>query len=448
MKPDDIYSFCKQLHYPRWGGTIIMRKIWILVVCAIITSLIIAGCSQKGSSNDDAVSVWVHTSNETPEGKAMQKIIDQFNEKYKGEYEARIEFIPRSGSGGGYEDKINAALTTNTLPDVLTLDGPNTAAYAEAGMIAPIDEYLTNKDDLLPSIIQQGTYDGKMYAVGYSESGVGVFYNKQMLKDAGVDLTTLPTVENPWDWNQFIDLNEKLVKKFDRPVIDMGFNDKSEWLMYAFTPFLWSQGGNIVSEDGATANGVFNNENAVKTMTFIQDMIKKGYSTISPVDKGFNTGEYALKFGGSWTIAEMEEYPDVEYGIMPYPTSPDTNKLVSPSGSWQYAMSATSDKKEAAGTLIDFMTSTESLTEITLANSVLPAAYSVIEEVKDKVSDEMNILIEQNAASAHARPVLPEYPQVSRIFQQTVSDVTYYEENANIEKLLDDKVMQIDKVLK
>ena len=43
---------------------------------------------------------------------------------------------------------------------------------------------------------QQGTYDGKFYAFGYSESNVGVYYNKKMFKEAGIDEASLPTLEN------------------------------------------------------------------------------------------------------------------------------------------------------------------------------------------------------------------------------------------------------------
>ncbi|MDP4552626.1 ABC transporter substrate-binding protein [Alkalihalobacillus macyae] len=427
-----------------------MKKLNLLVF-SLCMAVVITACSgeEASSGNKNEVSMWVHTSNETAEGKEMQSLIDQFNEENEEGYKAIIEFIPRSGSGGGYEDKINAALTTGTLPDVLTLDGPNTAAYAEAGMIAPIGDYISNKDDLLPSIIQQGTYNDDLYAVGYSESGVGIFYNKEMLEDAGVDLATLPTVEEPWDWNELMDLNETLMKEYDQPAIDMGLKDQSEWLMYAFTPFLWSQGGSIVSEDGTKATGYFNDENSVKTMSFIQEMVEKGYTTKTPVEKGFQTGKYPMMMTGSWTIAEMKtSYPDVDYGVMPYPTSPDTNELVSPSGSWQYAMSATTDKEEAAGALIDFLTQTAALTKISLSNSVLPAATSVIEEIRGEVSPQMQVLIDQNAKSAHARPVLPGYPKVSRTFQETISDVTYFEENQDIQKLLDTKSLQIDKALK
>ena len=43
-------------------------------------------------------------------------------------------------SGGGYSDKINASVMAGGLPDVLTVDGPNVAAYASNGIIQPLAE--------------------------------------------------------------------------------------------------------------------------------------------------------------------------------------------------------------------------------------------------------------------------------------------------------------------
>lgn len=420
----------------------------VFLLCLIFVLSACANNSEGESGGENTVKVWVHTSKEEPEGKVMQDTIDQFNELYAGEYKAEIDFIPRSGSGGGYEDKINAAITTNTLPDVLTLDGPNTAAYAKAEAIVPIEEYITNQEDFLPSIIAQGTYDDHLYAIGYSESGVGIYYNTKMLEDAGVNVEELPTVDHPWDWDEFLDLLKKLQKKYDGPVVDMGFNDKSEWLMYAFAPFLWSEGGEIVSEDGKHAVGVFDNEKALTTLKFIQSLIENEYSTISPSENGFETGKYPLKFSGSWTMQVLEEnYQDVEYGIMPYPTSPRTKELVSPSGSWQYAMSTTAKNKEAAGKLIDFMVSTDATAAISLGNSVLPPRYSTIEKIADVVSPQMQVLIEQNTKTGKARPVIPEYPQITRAFQQTISDVVYFDTEKEIQKLLEQKAKQMQSAI-
>lgn len=165
-----------------------MRKGIVLSMVAALSIGVLTGCSgssnksSKSASND--VKVWVQFSDETAEGKAWEKVVQNFNKKYRGKYKVTTEYIPRSGSGGGYEDKVNAAISTNSLPDVITLDGPNTAAYAKSKVIAPLDKYLkdNNMDDVLDSIKQQGTYDGKFYAFGYSESNVGIYYNKKCSK--------------------------------------------------------------------------------------------------------------------------------------------------------------------------------------------------------------------------------------------------------------------------
>ncbi|MHC5879438.1 ABC transporter substrate-binding protein, partial [Streptococcus pyogenes] len=84
------------------------------------------------------------------------------------------------------------------------------------------------------------------------------------------------------------------------------------------------------------AEGYFNSKESVEAVEFIQNMVKKGYTTVSPVEKGFETGIYPMLLSGSWTINDMEtNYKDVEYGILPYPVSDTTKKLVSPSGSWE-----------------------------------------------------------------------------------------------------------------
>lgn len=123
-----------------------MKK-WKLGVAAITaaSALVLGACgNNQNSSNDKNVTMWVHVSNTDPEGKALQKNVNDFNKENKHGYKAKVQFIPRSGSGGGYEDKVNAALNSGSLPDVLTLDGPNTAAYAHAKIIQPVGKYITD----------------------------------------------------------------------------------------------------------------------------------------------------------------------------------------------------------------------------------------------------------------------------------------------------------------
>lgn len=90
---------------------------------------------RRYDEGEEYLSIWVHSIEDTDEGKCYRESVEEFNEVYDGKYFADIEFIPRNDSGGGYSDKINASVMSGDLPDVLTVDGPNIAAYAENGII-------------------------------------------------------------------------------------------------------------------------------------------------------------------------------------------------------------------------------------------------------------------------------------------------------------------------
>lgn len=428
------------------------RFLGMLAVCAL-GLVLFSGCSSEseGKSNDSGeIKIWVQFSDETAEGKAWEEIVKGFNKENKGKYKAVTEYIPRSGSGGGYEDKVNAAITTNSLPDVITLDGPNTAAYADSGVLAPLDKYLkdADMDDVLDSIIQQGTYKDKFYAFGFSESSVGVYYNKKMFADAGITDAELPTLDKPWTWTEFQAICKKLKNKHEGPAIDLQLASGDEMLTYAYTPFIWSNGGDVVNKAGTKAEGVFNDKQTVEALSFIQGLVKKGYTTISPIKKGFETGKYPMLLSGSWTMADLDEnYKEIEYGILPYPVSDTTKKLVSPTGSWQLAMTSKTEKKDASAAFIKYATNTESSRIMSLGNSVLPIRNSTIESIKGEVSENMRFLMEQNQKSGHARPVVVAYPQVSRAFQQAVQDISYYEENPDVEKVADTKAQEMQQAI-
>ncbi|MCB6218276.1 ABC transporter substrate-binding protein [Bacillus paralicheniformis] len=427
-------------------------KRWLFGIFSLLLMFAMWGCSNSKSANSQdgkMLTMWVHVSDDSEEGKVYQKRVDAFNKKYASEnVKAKIDFIPRSGNGGGYEDKVNAALTTNTLPDVITLDGPNTAAYAKSGVIAPLDEYIKDQDDLLPSIKQQGTYQGKLYAIGVSESSVGIYYNKKMLKDAGVDLKTLPTVENPWTWDEFLELCKKLKNKYDKPAIDMQLQSKDEMLTYALLPFVWSAGGDVLSKDGKKSEGVFNDKPTAAAMTFIQTMLKEGYTTRTPVKQAFETEKYPMKMSGVWTVTDMEtNFPNVDYGVMPYPVSPKTKKLVSPSGSWQFAMTQTSENKEWSAKLVDWMTNKESNLELSRSIAALPVRYSSEKVMAKEFSDEMNVFLQQLKETGHARPVTPAYPQVTRAFQQAIDDISFFDQHQDIQSVLDTRAKEMQSAI-
>ena len=87
------------------------------------------------------------------------------------------------------------------LPDIITVDGPNISAYVSNNIIQPLDG-VSDKDKsvYLDSIIEQGTIDNKLYALGAMESSVGLYYNKDIIEKAGIEI---PSMDDPWTWDEF-----------------------------------------------------------------------------------------------------------------------------------------------------------------------------------------------------------------------------------------------------
>ena len=232
-----------------------MKKVLSLAAAAAVSMTMLSGCSRTVSPGDiegydegeQYLSLWVHIIEETPEGQAYLKSVNSFNEHYNGKYFADVEFIPRNDSGGGYSDKVNASVLSGNLPDVLTVDGPNVAAYAANGIIQPLAELTEEEKGIyLDSIIEQGTFNDKLYALGAMESSVGLYYNKAILREAGIEV---PEAGNPWTFSEFLDILERLkpiMEEKNGYALDMTF-PVGEATIYYYAPFIWANGGSLVS---------------------------------------------------------------------------------------------------------------------------------------------------------------------------------------------------------
>ena len=274
---------------------------------------------------------------------------------------ADIEFVPRNDSGGGYSDKVNASVMAGGLPDVLTVDGPNVAAYASNGIIQPLAE-LTEEErsEYLPSIIEQGTVNGDLYALGVMESSVGFYYNREIIEEAGIDI---PDADDPWTWSEFLDILAELkpiMEEKNGYPLDMTF-PVGETSIYYYAPFVWSGGGELVSEDGLTVEGYFNSEQTARAMEFFRTVVEKEYMSEAPIDHLFESGRAAFKFDGAWEVNTVyTSYPDIELGVAPYIVSDDWDgEAYTPTGSWAFAASSEAEDIEGATELVNILLLTE-----------------------------------------------------------------------------------------
>lgn len=436
----------------------------LLLASAIFT---LAGCTGgESTTNEDGATIlnmWVHIAGDTLEGKAYRMRAEAFNEAYKGEYEVRVEFIPRGGGGTGYEDKINAALTTSSLPDVITLDGPNTAAYAKSGILLNLDELIpeASKSDFLPSALEQGMYNGSLYSLAIQESTTVIYYNKTMFVEAGLcgsvdqcnpeqiknpetDLPLNISLNTPWTYDNFFDVATALKTHFNTQAISMPVG-QDEMITYAISPFIWNNGGDIVSSDGLTATDIFNSTNNVESFTFLQSLFTNGLATDVPVDNGFYIGTYPMMLDGIWGVPILElTYKDEipHWGVLPIPVG-STGEVYASTGSWAFGVTKTSKNQAGAALLADWMTSPESTNYVTQATGLIPAKVSALETNPAYQTGVRAILKDQLISGGKARPSSVAYPEITDTFQRAYIELMVTSNAPDVKTVLDQYALSL-----
>ena len=145
---------------------------------------------------------WVANALTHPEGMAKEKVMQTFSAQ-----SGQGVTVTSSGSNG--PDKIIAALTAGTPPDLV--DGFHfnmSSLFRQGGLVDVESELKTNADwkkaktGLSPEILTGGfTWTGKVYGVPYYSSHFAMYYQPELLKRAGL---TAPPPKS-WTWDQFVD---------------------------------------------------------------------------------------------------------------------------------------------------------------------------------------------------------------------------------------------------
>lgn len=424
-----------------------MKKKFALLLSLILILGIFTGCSSStsttsGTSSNGVVNLTVwHPEADKGWTKAYKDIIQKFNEQNKGKIHVDFQFIPR-GSKYAYEDKVSAAATSNTLPDLLSMDGPNVSNYAASGIIVPIDNLVKNKSDFVDSIITQGTYNGKLYTVGPTESTVALFYNKKMLADAGI---TPPTkLEDAWTWDQFYEAAKKLTNK-SKGIYGVNWTlDYGEWIIYFSGPTVWSNGGEFLSKDGSKADGYINGPKTVAALKYLQKFTKEGLVNLQPTPTEFENGKAAMMLMGSWEWEKLKGYPNTEWGITFYPRSND-GKQVSPSGDWNWGITKNTKHKKEAAKLLNYLTNTENVKILAEAAGKPAARKSSFAEMKEWDQMPLKVLKDQVMNTAHPRPRTTSYPVLSTKYGQAVQNIFM---GGDVKKELDKVAQDVDQDIK
>jgi len=390
------------------------------------------GTSSVDKEGNTVVKIMFHVDKSSSEGQAYLKRVNAFNAAYKDQkIKAQAIFKARSAGASGYETELQNNQLEGTLADIITFDAPNTAAYANSDLLYDISSLIPAEDQ--EKFFSLNKYNGKLYGLPIQESSAGFFYNKNIFRDAGIDVSGY-TAENPWTFQQFKDVCEKL-KKHGVTAVDMRIDaTKDETAPYLLYPFVYAAGGSFVSEDGYTAKGYYNSAATASGVQFIKDLISAGYTSYAIGATDFFTGKVGMYLSSGWTIPELDnKYKESfksrdDWGLLPYPKG---TEAASATGSWSYAITNNHHTdKTAAVELLKWMTSPESCEVITNATGMIPARKDVVKNYAEGSPE--YTLMKQLELSGQERPVTVAYPTFSTTFNQVIFGL----KNGNVQDLL------------
>jgi multiple sugar transport system substrate-binding protein len=381
-------------------------------------------CGHKPLTGVTNLTVWFHAS--AIIGSERATIIKQVAAFNRSQPHVRVRLITLPE--GDYDNQVSDAAAAGDLPDVLDFDGPYMYNYAWAGKIKPIDSCLTaeQRKDLIPSIISQGTYDHRMWAVGTFDSGLGLYVRKSILRKAGItDLPTSPAAA--WSVAQFTHILARLRSIGYRRPLDLQLihaTEPGEWYTYGFSPAVWSAGGDLIDRKTyRTVLGYMNGTPAIKAMTAIQDWSRAGYVNPNPSGLAFEQGQTPVSWVGHWLFdAYTKAFPgDVQ--IVPLPnfgTGTSTGQ-----GSWQWGITSNCKNDDAAWAFISYLLQPKQVLQMTEANGSIPATYSAIRlSPRFREGGPEHLYVTQlEQGVARPRPQTPVYPAISQAFSDAFQKI-------------------------
>ncbi|MDX3665989.1 extracellular solute-binding protein [Streptomyces europaeiscabiei] len=297
-------------------------------------------------------------------GSAWAKLLDGCGTK------AGVKIKRTAFDTSDLTNKALLAAQQDNSADVLVVDNPVVSTLAEAGVLTTTDDNKLDTSKVSPNLLAAGQSGGKTYGTPIGANTLALYYNKAVLKDAGVDISSVT------DWKSLTAALAK-VKKAGKKGITFSAIGTEEG-SFQFLPWYWGSGAQLTALDS---------DQAVSALSLWKNWLNKGYAPNSVINntqttswQEFASGDYAFAENGTWQLANAEK-AGFEYGVIPVPGA-SGGDAAAPTGGEFVTIPAQGDTSRYATSqkLVSCLTNSENLLETdTTLSYVAPTT-----EVQDK----------------------------------------------------------------
>ena len=275
-------------------------------------------------------------------------------------------------------DKIlTSSLAPTATYDVIIIDNPWMEEFANAGYLAPLDDFIAadadyDFDDFVGAVSSVGVGDGKTYGVPYYNYALGLIVRQDIFDEKGIAVPT--TVE---DYVAVVkDLtSDDFYGAAMQP--QKGYKVMEEWKNW-----LYANGGELLDADG---NVVINSPEAVKALEMYIDT----YNTAAPKNSlnwGFDealravaSGKAATMLSYNWMLPTLNAKDGMAGDLAGKFTLNEVPGGKAVLGAWYWGIPANAEDKEAAWKYVSWISGKDVAKERVIAGGA-PVRSSVIND--------------------------------------------------------------------
>jgi len=269
-----------------------------------------------------------------------------------------------------YSTVLKTNLAAGTEADVFYIDVSDIDSLMKTGKLLALDDYMaktgTSKNDFVSTLINAFSYNGKVYGIPKDFNTLGLVYNKDLFKAAGIAEPT-----NDWSWT---DLSAAAKKLTTGGVVGLSLPADAA----RFMPFLWQAGGdlaNINNAAGQAATDFYTGFEAKDSVSKLPSELGMGWP-----GEAFEKGRAAMVFEGGWLPADLNNnFKSVNYGVvqMPKGTAGKSNLIFTVS----YSVSAKTKNPNAAWALTNYLTGADNQAKVLKAGFALPTRAALASQI-------------------------------------------------------------------
>lgn len=244
------------------------------------------------------------------DGPFLQELVDQFSDEHDN-----ITVDWNVQEWADFYDVVPAAASRGEGPDVAIMHLDQLGTNAARNVILPLDPIVDTlgleESDFNPQVWEAGLYDGRRYGIPLDVHPLGMYYNKRVFEQAGLDPDSPPSGHD-----EYMAALEAMKSA----------GIEGHWI----SPFMFTGGlefQSLVAQfggslyNGEATEAAWHSDEGVAAMEWMLSLIEDGYS---PRDVGqdaehiaFTNGNNGIIWNGIWMINAYGGDEELEWGVAP-----------------------------------------------------------------------------------------------------------------------------------